>query len=153
MEDKNLGKELIIIVNKIKRYVDKENQKHQVPFGQGRILRFLYTNKINGKTVYQSDLKDAFSVRGASITGIVDALVKQGFVARNDDSIDKRKKNLGLTPLGEEKAQIIIKSIDKFEKEIKNVFSKQEFNDFRNKLAKLEKWIDYKEKLENETDI
>lgn len=153
MNKNGIGRELFIIVNKMKRYLDKQNQKHQIPIGQARILRYIYDSISKKEVIYQSDLKEAFSLRGASITGFLDMLTKQGYVVRIEDPIDRRKKSLELTDIGKMKAIESIKIITQFENELTSIFTKEELKMIDSVFIKLEKWIDMKESIEDDKTI
>lgn len=66
----------------------------------GRFLTLLLLYRTPDKVVSPSELAHGVGVRRATMTGILDDLVRDGLVARTSDTEDRRKKQVGLTEQG-----------------------------------------------------
>ena len=146
MEEKQLGRELLILSNKFKRLLDKRHSKNGLFVGQARILNFLYFRK--SETVYQKDIENAFQIRGGSVTGMIDSLVKEDYIKRVESKTDKRKREIVLTKLGESIAIKSQESIKEVETSLSSVLTLEEREVFNNLLMKIDKWIDEEENNE-----
>lgn len=146
METYNVAKEIFILSNKLKRYLDKMYSKKDLFSGQARILKFLYNYK--DENVYQKDIENEFQIRGGTVTGIIDSLVKQNYIDRIESIEDKRKRLIVLTPLGEEKAKIAIKTTLFVEDAIRETLNKNEQATLRKTIGKINKMIDEGEENE-----
>lgn len=147
MDQMNLMKSLFITANKAKRYLDSKQQTHGLAVGQSRVLRFIYDQTLIGHTVNQSDIHQAFSIRPASISELLDNLSNQGYVLQVDDVIDRRKKSVTLTETGKQKAIKAIELTTEFEAEIKNLFTENQYKKIFQALKSISKHIDFKETL------
>lgn len=143
MENKQIGKDLFILTNKLKRLLDKEHSKNGLFAGQTRVLTYLYKHK--EKVTYQKDLEKAFQIRGGTVTGMLDSLFNYGYLTREESIIDKRKKRIVLTNKGEEMALIGIKTTTNLEKSLSGLLSKEEKVIFKNIINKIGLWIDGEE--------
>lgn len=141
--DKNIGKELFIIVNKMRRLLDKYHQKNGLYFGQARLLTFLYRNR-NEKT-YQKDIEQAFQIRGGTVTGMLDALIKIEMIERIESTTDKRKRKIVLTDKGERYAIQAIETINHYEEIFKSVVNAEDLIIFEKVLNILNETIDKEE--------
>ncbi len=144
MQNKHVGKTLLIFVNKMKRYLDNQSQKIDITLGKSRMLRYIYDHSEAGY-IYQKELENAFAIRGSSVAGLMDSLIKQALIDRIDCVDDKRKKKISLTKKGEEIAKQAIKQITVFEQELEAVMTKEEVEVFYKIFNKLDAYIDAKE--------
>lgn len=64
-------------------------------FSQYKIIEYLYINRT--KKISQIDIEKYYSLRNPTVTRLLQALEKKGFVERIPDSQDQRKKNVSLT--------------------------------------------------------
>lgn len=141
--DRNIGKELFIIVNKMRRLLDKYHQKNGLYSGQARLLTFLYRNR-NEKT-YQKDIEQAFQIRGGTVTGMLDALIKIEMIERIESTTDKRKRKIVLTDKGERYAVQAIETINHYEEIFKSVVNAEDLIIFEKVLNILNETIDKEE--------
>lgn len=58
-----------------------------------------------GGGMRQTQLADEIGIKGPSLVRLLDKLCAHGLVERRDDSLDRRAKNLHLTPAGEALAE------------------------------------------------
>lgn len=143
MNNKLIGKDLFILTNKLKRLLEKRHQEHGLYPGQARVLIYLYRNK--EKYTYQKDIENAFQIRGGTVTGIIDNLVKNGYINRKASTTDKRKKMIILTDKGEEIAIKGIKTNHGMEKDLNDLLNNDERLIFTTILMKISEWIDKEE--------
>lgn len=142
--DKNQNaKNLFILANKLRRLLDKKHSKNGLYAGQARILRYIYNNKT--EATYQKDLESAFQIRGGTVTGMIDSLVKNDSLKRIESNIDKRKRKLVLTKKGEELALRGIETTTILEKNISSLLKEEEQIIFDKIMLKINEWIDQEE--------
>ena len=67
---------------------------------QGRFLILLVMNRQPDKSTTPSVLAEKIGVTRATMTGLIDGLVKDGFIKRFSHKSDRRKQNLRLTESG-----------------------------------------------------
>ncbi|CCV64598.1 Transcriptional regulator, MarR family [Alteracholeplasma palmae J233] len=146
MDKNHIAKVFFIITNKFRRYLDKKNQKINLSNGQARVLRYIYENTKDDKEVFQKDILEAFSIRGASVNGLIEGLIKLDCIKREIDMSDKRKKKLKMTSNGN---LIVLKSYEiilEFENSLKSSLQVEELEQLEKILLKLENEIDAREK-------
>jgi len=139
-------KELFILTNKLKRLLDTKHQKNGLHSGQARILIYLYRNK--EKEVFQKDIENTFQIRGGSVTGIIDSLVKYDLIKRVSLKTDKRKRKIVLTNKGETYAKLGIDTNMHMENRLNSLMDEKEKYVFEAVLMKLNDWIDEEEQYE-----
>jgi long-chain acyl-CoA synthetase len=88
----------------------------ELSLSQYRLLAFLAHGELAA-----SALASALEVRRPSITGVVDGLVKRGFVARRPNDRDRRRIDHVLTPAG---AAALGDADERAEKRLHDVFAK-----------------------------
>ncbi len=90
----------------IKRHIDQATVKYGLTAEQGRII--LYLHQHNNDVVHLTDLESSFNLRKSTLTSTVNILEKNGYVIRTVENNDLRQKRIVLTPLGEEKVQLLL---------------------------------------------
>ncbi|HHW79513.1 MAG TPA: winged helix-turn-helix transcriptional regulator [Acholeplasmataceae bacterium] len=146
MENKQIGKNLFILSSKLRRLLDKKHSKNGLYAGQARILRYLYKNK--SEVTYQKDLENAFQIRGGTVTGMLDSLVKNNLIERVESNKDKRKRVILLTKAGEELALKGIETTNIMEDNLSSLLTNKEQLIFDEILNKINNWIDEEENNE-----
>jgi len=141
--DKNIGRELFILVNKMKRLLDKYQQRNGIYSSQARILTYLYRRQ--DEKTYQKDIEQAFQIRGGTVTGMLDGLIKLALIERLESQTDKRKRKIVLTRKGEEYALQAIETIKQFEDVLKADISIEQTKCFEEIINTLNKTIDEEE--------
>lgn len=83
--------------------------EHDITPGRFTVLMLLY-DKMEGKPLPQTpaDLAERAGVTRATITGLVDALERDGLVTREPDSGDRRMMLVHLTPKGREMLERVL---------------------------------------------
>lgn len=115
--DATLGFVIKDLSNMIKRELD-----HQVfddidePMSgvHGWIVCFLY-DEGKDRDIYQRDIEQEFHIRRSSVTGLLQAMEKHGFVKRESVASDARLKKITLTPKAIERHLMITQRIDAFD--------------------------------------
>lgn len=143
MQESKIGKELLILSNKLKRLLDKRQSNLGIYVGQGRLLTYLYRNKEN--KIYQKDIEQEFQLRGGTVTGLIDGLVGMGYIKRIESESDKRKRKIILTSDGEKVAIKCINNIRELENQLSDILDENEKNVFDQIFNKINKWIDEEE--------
>jgi MarR family transcriptional regulator, organic hydroperoxide resistance regulator len=89
-------------INKVERTMknihDKRFQEYGITVSQASLLHQLWHK--DGLT--QTQIQEKLSMRGASVSGLVDGLLKKGLIIRKQDEDDARYKRLYLTEKGRE---------------------------------------------------
>ena len=82
---------------------------------QKHVLKFLLLETLH-KVVYQKDIEEEFQIRKSTVTGYVQLMEKNGFLTRESDKDDARKKRLVPTAKAEELRGLILEDIKRNEK-------------------------------------
>lgn len=146
MEKDKLIRVFFMISNKFRRLLDKKHQKLSISLSQARVINYIYRHR-EGKQVFQKELEEAFSIRGASATGALDGLIQLGIVNRETLETDRRKKVLSLTEKGMKLSESSTAIIEEFEMTLKNVLKEKEYVDLQNILDKINLLLDEEESI------
>lgn len=113
-------------INKVERTIkkihDRRFQEYGITVSQASLLHQLWQR--DGMT--QKEIQDKLSMRGASVSGLVDVLLKKGFIERKQDEEDARYKRLYLTEKGREIEGKTIRLMRSLDEEIMEGFSEEE---------------------------
>jgi DNA-binding MarR family transcriptional regulator len=113
-------------INKLERTMknihDKRFQEYGITVSQASLLHQLWHE--DGLT--QTQIQEKLSMRGASVSGLVDALLKKGFIIRKHDEDDARYKRLYLTEKGREIEDKTIGLMIELDEEITEGFDQEE---------------------------
>ena len=71
---------------------------HDLTFSQWQVLSFVARKPAGAAT--QRELQCWLKVEAATLTGVVDGLVRRGWLTRSENADDRRVKQLALTPEG-----------------------------------------------------
>lgn len=112
---------------------DKKLSKYNLTTSQVSVLSQLWLK--DGQT--QKELIEKLGIRAASLTGIVDGLVKREWVIRKADNVDARIKRLYLTEAGKNLEDICLKVVKEMEDILKQGFSEEELTILRIWLERL----------------
>jgi len=126
-----VGYEIKTLENLITRRilaVAKEEGYPALTTVQIRIMRYLFLNK--DKEIYQKDIEKNFVVRRSTASGIIDTMVKNGMLKREDSTLDLRVKRIVLTEKYLGQMDLLEKLIDKFQSNLTEGISDAELNTF-----------------------
>jgi MarR family transcriptional regulator, organic hydroperoxide resistance regulator len=113
-------------INKVERTMknihDKRFQEYGITVSQASLLHQLWHE--DGLT--QTQIQEKLSMRGASVSGLVDGLLKKGLIIRKQDEEDARYKRLYLTEKGREIEGKTIGLMMELDEEIMDGFDQEE---------------------------
>ena len=82
---------------------------------QKHILKYILLETMH-RDLYQKDIEEEFQIRKSTVTGYVQLMEKNGFLTRESDKDDARKKRLVPTAKAEELRGLILEDIKRNEK-------------------------------------
>ena len=94
----------------------------------GWLIGFIYENR--DKDIYQRDLQQQFSVRRSTMTGILQAMEKDGMIVRRPVEWDARLKKIELTEKAVERQEKFQKNIAKVEARLSSGLTPEEKQTF-----------------------
>ena len=113
-------------INKVERTMknihDKRFLEYGITLSQASVLHQLW--HCDGQT--QKEIQESLSLRGASVSGMVDTLLKKGLILRIQDKEDARCKRLYLSEEGRQLEEQSMKIIMEVENLISKGFSEDE---------------------------
>lgn len=122
------------ISRKMQRYYNQKLQSYGITIAQCWVLLFLSSNN-------NSNLKDiatALQLDSPVVTGIIDRLVKEELVTREEDPNDRRSLIINLTSRGSEIVEEVFAVVTEYNGRIKSIVESQEVYSFEKALAALE---------------
>lgn len=87
---------LKLIGDAIETKANNQLKHYDMTLSQGRVLAYLYERR--GEKIAQRELEDYFQVSHPTINGILKRLESKGYVQSEVDDLDKRVKNVYLSP-------------------------------------------------------
>jgi DNA-binding MarR family transcriptional regulator len=100
---------------------------------QARLIVLILLDGAESHSMRSSELADKAKVSRATVTGLIDTMVRAGQVVRAPDPHDRRASNVKLTPAGRALLQKVRPHLTTWSREIFSVLSKPE----RHQLVKL----------------
>lgn len=135
-----IGKEIIVLSNKIQRAIGREVAQYNITSIQGRIIGFIHRESCK-RNIFQRDIEEEFDIRRSSVTSVLQLMEKNGYIIRESVSEDARLKKLVLTEKGLEIEKRVCDLITKFEKTLKAELSEDEIDTFINLIHRLSRTI------------
>ena len=106
---------------------------------QGRILMFIDESK----AVTATDIVERFkSINKSTLSEILNTMEKNDYISRSCSSGDSRKKNIELTNKSREIVSLLKKNFDRVAHRVVDDISKEEYENFKSILNKMERNID-----------
>ena len=97
---------LFEISEKIQNAINNHFSRYNLTQARFMVMLTMYTS---GSTHYSPvELASNVGVRPPTMTGILDGLVKEGYVSRKSDAGDRRKVMVSLTNRGKKKIQVVL---------------------------------------------
>lgn len=90
------------------RVVESHLAQHDITQGRFGVLMALWANPAGAEALSPAEIAERTGVTRATVTGLVDTLERDGFVARAPDPVDRRMLTVRLTPRGEKLLQRIM---------------------------------------------
>lgn len=112
------------------------------------IFVHLYKNK--DKEIFQKDIEKEFGMTRSTASNILALMEKKGLIKRIPSLVDKRLKQVVLTPLGDEYSKKVKDELDDFNSKINNCFNDEEKEQLFNYLERINEVV--KKKEENNND-
>lgn len=140
MEEKRITFQIKTIGHLIKREFDNSaTKKHadNLTGTHGWIIGYLYHNK--DKNIYQKDLEEKFSIRRATVSGIIKLMEKNGLIEKIGDDTDKRLKKLVLTQKAIDIHNSVMEDLKKIEEKLQKGLSQEEIDNFFLVMEKMKK--------------
>lgn len=135
-----IGKEIIILSNKIQRAIGKEMAQYNITSIQARIIGFIHKES-SKRNIFQRDIEEEFDIRRSSVTSVLQLMDKNGYIVRESVCEDARLKKLVLTEKGLKIQEGVHNSILKFEETLKAGLSEDEIDTFINLIHRLSNTI------------
>ena len=136
MEKRNIGFEIKILSNLMKRRMEKEiGFDNNITGNHTYILDFL--NQQKNKDIFQKDIEKEFQIRRSTATGILNTMEKNGLIKRVVCKEDARQKKIVVTEKGTKLQEESFKKMQEFEDNLKNSLTEKELNEFFNTLDKI----------------
>lgn len=131
-----VGRKIEMLSRQIRRKVDESISSQDLTAKQAMILLVIYDlSKV--KDVYAKDIEDAFDMRRATVTGILQLMEKNGIIVREENNIDGRLKKIRLTQKAINLRLKMKKNIQKVESNLLSDLSKEEIETFLKIMEKM----------------
>ncbi len=121
------------VVRNIKRYYESRLASYDITTSQFYVLNALWEND----GIKFKDLARCANMDGSTLTGILDRMEQSGFVERMDDPDDRRSLLIFLTEKAKNEGPELISIAKKLDYELKEKFSKEDFETFIKVLDQL----------------
>lgn len=136
--NQSIGLELRLVTNLIKKNIESRMQQKKYPKltrMQGFIVGYLYRN--SNRDVFQKDLEQEFSIRGSTVTAILQGMEKEGLIIRSPVENDHRLKKLSLTKEAYQRHAYFEKNVQALEEQMANGLTLPELENFFSVLQKI----------------
>ena len=131
-----VGRKIEMLSRQIRRKVDESISSQDLTAKQAMILLVIYDlSKV--KDVYAKDIEDAFDMRRATVTGILQLMEKNGIIVREENNVDGRLKRIRLTQKAINLRLKMKKNIQKVESNLLSDLSKEEIERFLKIMEKM----------------
>lgn len=131
-----VGRKIEMLSRQIRRKVDESISSQDLTAKQAMILLVIYDlSKV--KDVYAKDIEDAFDMRRATVTGILQLMEKNGIIVREENNVDGRLKRIRLTQKAIDLRLKMKKNIQKVESNLLSDLSKEEIETFLKIMEKM----------------
>lgn len=138
MEEKHIGKEIVILSHGIKRKMQETAESVGITGTQSRVLQYI-SEESKVREVFQKDIEDAFQIRRSTVTQILQLMERDGVIFRESVARDARLKKLVMTPKGYEIEAVMKGQISDMEERIIKNISTEEREQLLNILEKIRK--------------
>lgn len=135
-----MGRELRVLDNLIKRFIDNQMNTAQIDRitgSNGWIIGYLRDH--SEKPVYQKDLEAEFNITRSTASKVVNLMVEKGLIIRESVPEDARLKKLTLTPKAVALAKEMEHNREVVEAQIVKGFSEEELEQFYSYIERIKK--------------
>lgn len=141
MEESNIGFELKIVTNMIKRCVDK-SFGNKITHTQLFLLNYINMCNEKGEMAFQKDIEHIFEIRRSTVSELLNTMEKNGFIKRVDSDRESKLKQIVLDTDG----TLLVKEFKTHIKEIHNQIikniSKEDLEIFSNVIKKIKENVE-----------
>ena len=152
MENRDICKQLRMINNSVRRYIDRnyEGKKEvdNMTCSNGWIIGMLCDAELSGRDVMQRDLENEFGITRSTASKVLILLEKKGVIARESVSHDARLKKIVLTEKSRELAGKLRADTAQMESVLTKGFTPEELETLNGYLDRLRGNIESAEKYE-----
>ena len=134
--EKYIGKDIIVLSNRIKRRMRVAAEALGITDTQGRVLQYIWEES-EKREVFQKDIEDEFDIRRSSVTQIIQLLERDGLIVRESVQRDARLKKLVLTEKAIEIQKVMNGKVRELEAEMQKDISPEEKELFLKILCKI----------------
>jgi DNA-binding MarR family transcriptional regulator len=131
------SRKILVIGNKVRRFLDASFARIGLTGPQGAILHFIYTQGKH-RDIFQRDVEAEFDIRRSSVTSVLQGLEQSGFIRRENVEDDGRLKKLTLTDKAVKISKHIAELLDKTNKMLIKNLEKQDIDYFDTLLEKID---------------
>ena len=136
--EKYIGKEIIVLSNRIKRKMRSAAESLGITDTQGRILKYIWEES-KKREVFQKDIEDEFDIRRSSVTQVIQLLERDGLIVRESVERDARLKKLVLTKKAIHIQEVMNGKIRELEFQMQKDISEEEREIFLKILSKIKR--------------
>lgn len=134
MKDRNIGRELKKLSNKIHREIDKFASKSELTGAEGRVLHYLLGQEDD---VYQKDIEFKLGLRSSTATEILKKMESNNLIIRKTSTNDARLKKIIITEKALKYKEIVMNDLRNFENKLKAGLSDKEIDLFLKVIEKM----------------
>lgn len=113
-----------ILVHDIERIHRRFVESIGLTVPQSKVITYLFSRR--DEDVFQIDIEKHLKLKGATITGIINNLMRSGFIKRVVSEKDKRYKKIVLTDKGKSTYDVVSKSAFSIEERLVKGMSEEE---------------------------
>ena len=134
MSEKNVGRELKKLSNKIHRTIDKFASKSELTGAEGRVLHYILGQE---EDVFQRDIEVKLGLRSSTATEIIKKMENNALIIRKPTENDARLKKIIITDKALEYKEIVMNDLRNFEKTLVAGLSEEEIDSFLKTIEKM----------------
>lgn len=123
------------IARKMTRYYNNKLAPYGITIVQSWVLFYLFRQKSSSL----KEIANAVQLDSPVVTGLVDRLVKEGLVIREEDPEDRRSLKISLTPRGRQVVEEIAPVVAEYNQRIRNIIPDNDAETFERALEALER--------------
>ena len=124
MQEINFGRMIRIIHWHMDQVFNNFLREYNLTLSQVEILRYL--NMHRNEEVHQKDIEKFFHTSNPTVSGLLNRLEEKGFIVRETDSNDTRKKSVKSTNEALAMAKKLKKTMDQFEDDLLSALNNDE---------------------------
>ena len=136
--EKYIGKDIIVLSNRIKRRMRVAAEALGITDTQGRVLQYIWEES-EKREVFQKDIEDEFDIRRSSVTQVIQILERDGLIVRESVERDARLKKLVLTKKAIHIQEVMNGKIRELEFQMQKDISEEEREIFLKILSKIKR--------------